>query len=148
MDHLNSSINNLPTREKFRLMSTVWFVLQTPIASLWKGMEAASWERLCATLFGYNESEIQFDQGDDGDGLMCYPTTYDSAGRRDNDFNGTMYGLLNKTKRNIPEPICRKFPSAYKSLLRRVVTRYNSVRKFPTSCLVGLPVSPFHAWST
>jgi len=28
--------------------------------------------------------------------------------------------------------ICRKFPSANKSSLRRVVMRYNSVRKFPT----------------
>jgi len=27
---------------------------------------------------------------------------------------------------------CRKFPSANKSSLQRVVTRYNSVRKFPT----------------
>jgi hypothetical protein len=68
MEHVNSSINNLPTREKFRLMSTVWFVLQNPIASLWKGVEAASWERLCTKLFGLNEAEIQLDQASTGGG--------------------------------------------------------------------------------
>ena len=86
-------------------MSTVWFVLQKPIASLWRGMEAASWARLCATLLGFNESEIQFDQGHDGYKLMRDPTTYDSTGRMDNYSNGMVYGLLNETKRNIPEPI-------------------------------------------
>jgi hypothetical protein len=35
--------------------------------------------------------------------------------------------------------ICRKFPSAKKSSLRRVVTRYNSVRKFPTNNLLSEP---------
>ena len=33
-------------------------------------------------------------------------------------------------------PTCRKFPSANKSSLRRVVMRYNSVRKFPTQCTI------------
>ena len=105
MEHLTSSINKPPTREKFQLMHTVWFVLQKPIASLWRGMEAASWQRLCAKLFGFNESEMEFDQGYNGYGLMHDTTTYDSTGRRGNDLDGTRYGLLNETRRNIPEPI-------------------------------------------
>jgi len=111
MEHLNSSIKNLPTREKFRLLSTVWFVLQKPIARRWRGVEAASWERFCAKLFGFNESEIQFDHDQDHDRrrLMRDPTTYDGAGRRGDNLDGTRYGLPNETKRNIPEPIlsCR-----------------------------------------
>jgi hypothetical protein len=79
MEHLNSSINNPPTREKFRLMSTVWFVLQKPIASLWRGIEAASWERLCAKLFGFNETEIRSRSGAQNYRLMRDPTAYEGA---------------------------------------------------------------------
>jgi hypothetical protein len=101
MKHVNSSINNLPTREKFRLMGTVWFVLQKPISSLWGGVEAASWERLCAKLFGLNEAEIDYDS-DVGCKFMRNPTEYDIGGSRDGSLDGTMYGLLDET---IPEPI-------------------------------------------
>jgi len=101
MDHLNSSINNLPTREKFCLMSTVWFVLQTPISSLWRGFEAASWERLCAKLFGFNETEIDMDDN----GLLCDPTLYDGTRKRGFGLVRTRYGPLDETKRCIPEPI-------------------------------------------
>jgi hypothetical protein len=83
-------------------MSTVWFVLQKPIASLWRGIEAANWERLCATLFGFNQAEIYEDRDDR---LMRDPTTYDSAGERGIDLGGTTYGLLNATKKLVPEPI-------------------------------------------
>jgi len=108
MEHVHFSINNPPTREKFRLMDTVWFVLQKPIASLWRGTGAASWSRLCTKLFGFNESEIRSDQGYKGCGLMCDPTTYNSAGERKDHLDGshgTRYGPLDATKRFIPEPI-------------------------------------------
>ena len=39
-------------------MSTVWFILQNPIASLWRGIEDTSWEKLCAKLIGFNAEEI------------------------------------------------------------------------------------------
>jgi hypothetical protein len=103
--YLKPSLNNPPTREKFRLMSTVWFVLQEPIASLWRGIEAASWERLCAELFGFNDEEIRFDQNERGFQLMHDPTGYDEYNPRDISLDGTMYGLLDETKRHIPEPI-------------------------------------------
>jgi hypothetical protein len=106
MKHVNSSINNPQTREKFRLMGTVWFVLQKPISSLWGGVEAASWERLCAKLFGFNEAEIDHDlEIVGGDKLMRNPTKYDIGGSRDDDLHGTMYGLLDETISFIPEPI-------------------------------------------
>jgi len=105
MEHVNSSINlNPPTREKFRLMSTVWFVLQEPITSLWRGIKAARWEKLCAELFGFNEAEIRVDQ-DDIFKLLRDPTTYDGDGKRDHSLDGTMYGFLDETKRLVPEPI-------------------------------------------
>jgi len=81
-------------------MSTVWFVLQQPISSLWRGTAAARWEILCAKLFGLNEEEIRYDQNSRPDTLMRDPTTYDSKG-----WAGTILGHLDETKRLIPEPI-------------------------------------------
>jgi len=87
-------------------MSAVWFVLQKPVSSVWRGIEAASWENLCAKLFGFNRAEIEVDQDyDKGYLLMRDPTEYDGAGKRDKDLDGTIYGLLDETKRHIPEPI-------------------------------------------
>jgi len=102
MEHVNSSINNPPTREKFWLMSTVWFVLQEPITSLWRGIEAASWKKLCAKLFGFNKAEIN----EDGSNfkLLWDPTIYNKRNRY-RDLDGTLYGVLDETKRLIPEPI-------------------------------------------
>ena len=107
MGHVNSSINNPPTREKFRLMSIVWFVLQSPIASLWRGVEAASWEKLCAKLFGFNEAEIQLDQRGPSDGfeLLRNPTTYDITRSNFQGSDRTIDGRFDETKRLIPEPI-------------------------------------------
>jgi len=83
-------------------MSTVWFVLQKPFASLWWDMEVGSWARLCTKLFGFNEAEIN---GDEYHQLLRDPKTYGGAGKRSNTLDGTMYGLLDETKRFIPEPI-------------------------------------------
>jgi len=83
-------------------MRTVWFILQEPITSLWRGTEAASWERLCAKLFGFNKAEI--DEDSRFIRLIGDPTTYDIDGKRDSG-HCTMYGLLDETKRLIPEPI-------------------------------------------
>jgi len=106
MEHVNSSINNPPTREKFCLMSTVWFVLQKPITSLWRGIKAASWEKLCAELFGFNKAEIRV--GQDCSILLRDPTTYDRGGRGSfylDEKRYGPYGLLDETKTFIPEPI-------------------------------------------
>jgi hypothetical protein len=100
MEHLNYSIHNPPTREKFRLMSTVWFILQKPIASLWRGIEVARWDILCAKLFGFNATETDVDV--EHYELMVHPTKYDGAGKI---RRGTIYGLLDETKRLTPEPI-------------------------------------------
>ena len=83
-------------------MSTVWFVLQKPIASLWRSIETANWERLCATLFGFNQAEIYVDRHDR---LMRDPTAYDSAGERSRVMGGTTYRLPNETMMLVPEPI-------------------------------------------
>jgi len=103
MDHLRFSIKNPPSREKFRLMSAVWFVLQKPIASQWSGIGAARWEIFCAKIFGFNESEIHQDYNTYR--LMRDPTRYGGAGERPYNLDGTMYGLLDETKLLIPEPI-------------------------------------------
>jgi len=80
-------------------MSTVWFVLQKPISSLWRGVEAASWKRLCAKIFGFDETEINLDRDPE---LMSDPTTYDRPGKR---YDRIIYGYLDVTKRLTPEPI-------------------------------------------
>jgi len=95
MEHLNLSIDNPPTREKFRLMRTVWFVLQKPIASLWRGTSAARWEKFCAKLFGLNEAEIR---DSTPSRIMWDPTTYDIYHLE------TTIGRLDEMKRG-PEPI-------------------------------------------
>ena len=100
MKHLNIYSNNPPTREKFRLMSTVWFVFQKSSTSQWRGTEAASWSGLCAKLFGFNEEEISFDLDATGYRLLREPTAYEGA--RD-DLDETMNGLLDE--RLIPEPV-------------------------------------------
>jgi hypothetical protein len=41
-------------------MSIVWFVLQEPFASLWRGFKRESWEKLCATLFGFSDEDLQW----------------------------------------------------------------------------------------
>jgi len=90
-------------------MSAVWFVLQKPISSLWRGIETASWGNLCAKLFGFNRAEIEVDRDgldyDEGYLLMRDPTKYDVAGKRDKSLDGTLYGCLDETKRLVPEPI-------------------------------------------
>ena len=55
-----SSINSLPTREKFRLMSTATFILQEPFTSLRKGIKHSNWKKFCATLFGFNPAELKW----------------------------------------------------------------------------------------
>jgi len=106
MERLNHSMDNPPTREKFRLMSTVWFVLQNPISSLWRGF--ARWERLCAKLFGLDsdEAERRYFQGCEYNILMYDPTSYErQRSHRPNKRGATIFGLLDETKRLIPEPI-------------------------------------------
>jgi hypothetical protein len=119
-EHLMSSINNSPTRVKLALMSTVWFVLQEPFASLWRSSKLASWEKLCATLFGISAQEFHWDEGlrrsDYKRKRMCHPTEYKYArqpkdydarqpGNYYADYSNLMYGNLATTKRLIPEPI-------------------------------------------
>ena len=106
MEHVMSSINNLPSREKFHLMSTVWFVLQEPFASLQKGLKLASWKKLCATLFRFDDEELKWDYMSIRP-LMRDPTTYKEQCDKyvAMGWTCTMYGDLAKTKRLTPEPI-------------------------------------------
>jgi hypothetical protein len=99
--HLMSSINNPPIRVKFNLMSTVWFVLQKPFTSLRRGIELASWKKLCATLFGFSYLELGMDPVSQQADLMRDPTKY-KLYRVDGDL---MFGDLAETKRLTPEPI-------------------------------------------
>jgi len=101
MEYLNSSINNPPAREKFRLISTVWFVLQTPFTSLWRNIKARSWARLCAKLFGFNEEEINMDYNRQ---FFRNPTTY-TEGDGSSEAVWSMSRLFYETRRLIPEPI-------------------------------------------
>jgi len=94
-----SSIDNPPSREKFHHMSTVWFVLQKPFRSLQSDIILASWDRLCATLFGFNHAEIEWDYRHGH--LMRDPKEY-------KDVRSTAkvkYGHLAGTKSLVPEPI-------------------------------------------
>jgi len=67
-----------------------------------------------------------------------YEAVEDFVEHRDKFMKGTIWDqecsswYKNNSASGKVTALCRKFPSAYKSLLRRVVTRYNSVRKFPT----------------
>jgi hypothetical protein len=122
MEHVNSSIP--PTREKFRLMSTVMFVLQDPIASLWRGVEAASWKKLCAKLFGFKEADILLNpRTRESHELLDDPTTMKNiqyAKQISSQDGWTRYGLLMKLR------------GLFLSL----------------SCLIELPVLPFHVCGT
>ena len=82
-------------------MSTVWFVVQKPFTSLWRGIELARWDKLCAALFGLDDAELKWDNHHQGDQLMRNPTEY-------KDVSGparAIYGDLAETKKLIPEPI-------------------------------------------
>ena len=106
MEHVNSSINKPQPREKFRLMSTVWFILQKPITSIWRYTEVASWRELCVKIFGFNETEIHAARSHvTQPQLLCDPPIYDVYSKRSDALGGTMYRLLDETKRLIPEPI-------------------------------------------
>ena len=61
LEHVMSSIDSPPTREKFSLMSNVGFILQEPFTSLRRGIKHASWKKFCATLFGVNSAELERD---------------------------------------------------------------------------------------
>jgi hypothetical protein len=121
-EHLMSSISNPPSRVKFALMSTVWFVLQDPFASLWRSSEPASWEKLCATLFGFSAQELEGDEELRRPSCyqqrerMCHPKKYKDVRQPKDydahqpedyyaDYSNLMYGDLAITKRVIPEPI-------------------------------------------
>jgi hypothetical protein len=108
-EHLMSFINHPPSsRVKFDLMSTVWFVLQEPFASLW-GDDFVSWEILCTTLFGFSAQELNLDEKVHSSDckLMCHPTEYKDARQWAGHFDvsNLIYRDLSTTKRLIPEPI-------------------------------------------
>ena len=58
LEHVMSSIDSPPTREKVSLMRTVVSILQEPFTSLRRGIKHASWKKICATLFGFNSAEL------------------------------------------------------------------------------------------
>ena len=99
LDYVMSSITNPPTREKFHLMSTVWFVLQEPFTSLKWDIKCASWDRLCAALFGFNYAEIEWDYRHGH--LMRDPKEYGDV----RTTGKVKYGHIAETTRLIPESI-------------------------------------------
>ena len=84
-------------------MSTVWFVLQDHIASRWRDIGAASWERLCAKLFGFDDIDLK--GASSCYRLMLNPTTYEGVRMRNDCSDLAMFGHLDGTKRLVPEPI-------------------------------------------
>ena len=97
-----SSINSPRTREKFRLMSTVAFILQEPFTSLRRGIKHAIWKNLCSTLFGFNSAELKWDK-DYCFGQLINPTSYKLNWARSNP--SAIDGHFAETKRVVPEPI-------------------------------------------
>jgi hypothetical protein len=98
-------MDNPPTREKFRLMSIIWFVLQKPFASLQQRTKVGSWKRLCGALFGLNGGELEFELNEEAY-IIPDPTEY--AERRNYHMERRekrVYGDLVETKRFVPEPI-------------------------------------------
>lgn len=94
-----SSIESPSSREKFYLLSTVWFVLQEPFISLQMCSPFAMWHRLCIALFGFDSTDTQWDRGNYQ--LLRPPTEYKSARTP----VGAMYGHITETKRVLSEPI-------------------------------------------
>ena len=97
-----SSIDSPPSREKFRLMSTVTFILQEPFTSLRRGIKHANWKYFCATLFGFNSAELKWDNDYCLD-LLIDPTSYKHNWA--NYAPSPMYGHFAETKRFVPEPV-------------------------------------------
>ena len=93
LEHVMSTINHPPTREKFRLMDTVVSILRGPFTSLRRGIKDANWNFFCATLFGFNSEELK--QYDEDYGFIINPTS-------DKD-NWAAHSA--ETKRFVPEPI-------------------------------------------
>ena len=94
-----SSIDSPPTREKFRLMSSVSFILQELFTSLRRGIIHANWRKFCASLFGFNSAELKWD--DVFYRYLIDPTSY----KHDRACTRVSYGKVAETKRFIPEPI-------------------------------------------
>jgi hypothetical protein len=96
LEHATSSIKNPPGREKFAVLSTVWFVLQEPFTSLQRGIQVARWDGLCATLFRFNFEEINWDWKNYR--IMRDPTKY-------NDSSVSRFTWEWDRTRDISEPI-------------------------------------------
>ena len=104
LKHVMSSIDSPPTREKFRLMSTVAFILQEPFTSLRRGIKHANWKKICATLFGFSSAELKWDND------YCFRHLIDPTSYKHNRAcfayaPSPMYGHLAETQRFIPELI-------------------------------------------
>ena len=87
-----SSIDSPTTREKFNLLWTIAFILEKPFTSFCEGIELASWQKFCTTLFKFNSAEIKF--GNKWCELF-----------RNLDFDFRAYGNFAPTQRLVPEPI-------------------------------------------
>ena len=96
LEHATSSINNLPSREKFAILSTLWVILQEPFTSVQRGIKVARWDGLCATLFGFDSEEIKWDWTRHIP--MRDPTKYD-------DLSGTKRLWYIGGQAHVPEPI-------------------------------------------
>ena len=101
LEHVMSSIDSPSTREKFRLMTTVPFILQEPFTSLRRGIKHANWNFFCSTLFGFNSAELKWD--DYHYRHLTDPTSYKHT--RASTTPTAKYGHFAETKRFVPKPI-------------------------------------------
>jgi len=110
LEHVVSSMNSPSRREKFNLLSTVWFVLQKlfmSVMSLQMDFLFAMWPRFCATLFGFDSTDIKMDRNYHN--LMHDPTQYiyvkakwEASSSRCHLY---WYRHITETKSHVPEPI-------------------------------------------
>ena len=96
LQHVMSSIDSPPTREKFSLMSTVnASILQELLTSIRRGIKHASWKKFRSTLFGFNSAELKCEERLSGYLNRDVPRSYES-------IFGTQVAL---TKSLVPELI-------------------------------------------
>jgi len=91
LEHVMSSIDRPPSREKFRLIRTLKFILDEPFTSFCEGI---TWKFFCATLFKLNSEEFKMFQGGRYYSNLFDPFKYDWDDR-----------LSIDAKSFVPEPI-------------------------------------------
>ena len=135
-----SSINSPPAREKFRLVSTVAFILQERLKSL-RGIEFASWLIFCAALFGINFAELEWDYD-------SYKLLKRVIERTKGNYISAMYGHFAETKKLVPEPILSHRIANVAISCMQYLLRWDSIilpiqNRFPARRATKFKLSPW-----